>query len=142
MTLTQTICPNHIALRMGIPKACSAEDGAMAPVFEKSGTELKQRLLKCKSTVQIATLNVRTLNRISQLPELSSLIHSIPKHNVLIIGGDMNAQTDKNINNKFCLHNSSNRNGEHITEFSHENEQTCLNTKFQKRKIMDLHLCK
>ena len=24
--------------------------------------------------------------------ELSSLVHSIPKHNILVIGGDMNAQ--------------------------------------------------
>ena len=46
--------------------------------------------------------------------ELSSLVHSILKHYVLIIGGDMNAQIGKNINHKFSLHNSSNRNGEHL----------------------------
>ena len=28
--------------------------------------------------------------------ELSSLVRSIPKHNVLVIGGDMNAQIGKN----------------------------------------------
>ena len=42
----------------------SAEVGALAPMFEKSATELKfkpkLKLLKCKSTVHIATLNVRT----------------------------------------------------------------------------------
>ena len=27
--------------------------------------------------------------------ELSSLVHSIPKHNLLVIGGDMNAQIGK-----------------------------------------------
>ena len=32
--------------------------------------------------------------------ELSSLVHSIPKH-MLIIGGDMNAQIGENINSKF-----------------------------------------
>ena len=32
--------------------------------------------------------------------ELSSFVHSIPKHNVLIIRGDMNVQTGKNENNK------------------------------------------
>ena len=42
--------------------------------------------------------------------ELYSLVHSIPKHNVLVIGGDMNAQIGKNVNYKFSLHNSSNRN--------------------------------
>ena len=58
--------------------------------------------------------------------EVSSLVCSIPKHNVLIIG--------KNKNNKFSLHISSNRNGEHLTDFSLENGQTCLNTKFLERK--------
>ena len=43
--------------------------------------------------------------------ELSSLIRRIPNHNVLIIGGDMNAQIGKNVNNKFTLHNLSKRNG-------------------------------
>ena len=33
--------------------------------------------------------------------ELSSLVRSIPKHNALIIDGDMNAQIGKNVNNKF-----------------------------------------
>ena len=31
--------------------------------------------------------------------ELSSLVRSIPKHNMLVIGGDMNAQIGKNRNN-------------------------------------------
>ena len=64
---------------------------------------------------------------------LSSLVHSIPKH-ILIIGGDMNVQIDKNVSHKFSLHNSSNRNGEYLTDFTLENRLTCLNTKFQKRK--------
>ena len=38
------------------------------------------------------------------------LVRSFSKHNVLIIGGDMNAQIGKNVNNKFSLHNPSNRN--------------------------------
>ena len=71
--------------------------------------------------------------------ELSSLVHSIPKHNVLFIGGDMNAQIIKNGNHKYSLHNSSNRNGQHLTDFT----ITCLNTNFQKREgIMDLHIRK
>ena len=41
--------------------------------------------------------------------ELSSLVLSIPKHNLLFIGGDMNAQIGKNGNNKYSLHNTSNR---------------------------------
>ena len=65
--------------------------------------------------------------------DLSSLVRSIPKRYVLI-GGDMNAQIGKNVNNKFRLHDSSNRNGVHLTDFTPGNKLTCLNTKFQKRK--------
>ena len=66
--------------------------------------------------------------------EQSSLVRSIPKHNVLIIGGDMTTQKGKNVNNKFSLYNSSNRNGEHRTDFTLESRLTCLYTKFLKRK--------
>ena len=245
MTHTQTTYTNRIALRAGKKGARPAEVGALASVFEKSATELKQsKLLKCKQTLQIATFNVRTLNRIGQLPELiasaeehkidiiciqehrythtedikyhetgngwslatvsawknsvnaavggvglligpralktlnsiekiqprmmvatfngnprvtivscysptnvseeneivtfydelSSLVRSIPKHNMLVIGGDMNAQIGKNENNKYSLHNTSNRNGQHLTDFMIENRLACLNTNYQKRE--------
>ena len=60
--------------------------------------------------------------------ELSSLVWNIPKHNVFIIGEDMNVQIGTNVDNKFSLNNSSNRNGEHLTDFTLENRLTCLNT--------------
>ena len=66
--------------------------------------------------------------------ELSYLICSILKHNVIVIGRDMNAQIGKNVNHKFSLLNLSNRNGEHQTDFMLENRLTHLNTKFRKRK--------
>ena len=66
--------------------------------------------------------------------ELSSLVRRILKHNVFVIGGDMNAQISKNVNHNLSFHNLSNRNGEHLTDFTLENRLTCLNTKFQKRK--------
>ena len=66
--------------------------------------------------------------------ELSSLVRSTPKHIVLVIGGDMNALIGKNGNNKYSLHNTSNRNGLHLTDFMIENRLTCLNTNFQKRE--------
>ena len=66
--------------------------------------------------------------------KLSSLVCSILKHNVLTIGGDINAQIGKNINSKFSLYDLTNRNGEHLTDFTLENGLMCLNTKFQKRK--------
>ena len=37
--------------------------------------------------------------------ELSFSARSIPKYNVLNIGGDMNAQIGKNVSNKFSQHN-------------------------------------
>ena len=46
----------------------------------------------------------------------------------------MNAQIGKNVNYKFSLNNSSNRNGEYLTDFTLENRLTSLDTKFQKRK--------
>ena len=64
--------------------------------------------------------------------ELSSFVRGIPKHNLLVIGGNMNAQIGKLVNHKFSLYNSSNRNGEHLTDFTLENRK-CINTKFQKR---------
>ena len=64
--------------------------------------------------------------------ELSSLVCSIPKYNVLVIGGDMNTQIGKNGNHKYSLHSSSNKNGQNLTDFTIENRLTCLNTNFQK----------
>ena len=80
MTHTQTTYTNRIALRQDKKGARPAEVGAL---IEKSATELKrQKLLKCKQTLQIATFNVRTLNRIGQLPEL---IASAVEHKIDII---------------------------------------------------------
>ena len=73
MTHTQTTCPNHIALRVGKKWVHPTGVRALASVFEKSATELKQQiLLECKHTIQIATFKVRTLNKIGQLPELTA----------------------------------------------------------------------
>ena len=85
MTHTQITCPNRIALCVGKKGIHSAAVEVLASVFEKSATELKlkQRLLKCKRTIQIATFNFRTLNRIGQLPELTA---SAIDHNVDIRG--------------------------------------------------------
>ena len=59
---------------------------------------------------------------------------SIPKHKVLIFGGDMKAQIGKNGNHKFSLYNLSNRNGQHLIDFTIENRLTCNNWNFQKRE--------
>ena len=83
------------------------------------------------------------MNLIAFYNKLSSLVRSILKLNILIIGEDMNAQIGKSIDNKFSLHNLSNRNGERLTDFTLENRLICLILNFRKeRKTMDLHLCK
>ena len=66
--------------------------------------------------------------------ELSSLVRRIPKHNILLSVKIWMPKLRKNVNNKFSLHNSSSRNGEHLTDFTLRNILTRLNTKFQKRK--------
>ena len=83
MTHTQTTYINHLALRVVKKGPRPAEFGAPAPVFEKSATELKQqKLIKCKQTIQIVIFNVRTLNKIGQLPELTA---SAVEHKIDII---------------------------------------------------------
>ena len=84
MTHTQTTYINHIALNTGKKGARPGKVGALASVFEKSATELKlkQKLLKCKQTIQIVTFNIRTINRIGQLPELTA---SAVEHKIDII---------------------------------------------------------
>ena len=94
-------------------------------------------IISCYSSINVS----EETDLINFYYELSSLVCCIPKHNILIIGGDMNAQIGKNINYKFSLHNLSNRNGQHLTDFTLENKLICLNTE-KREKIMDLHLCK
>ena len=65
---------------------------------------------------------------------LSSSVRHIPKHNILIMGGDINTQIGKDRNHRFCLHNLPNRNGKYLADFSLVNSLACLNTKFQKRE--------
>ena len=83
MTHTQTTCINRIAFRVVKKGARRVEVGALASVFEKSATELKQqKLLKSKQTIKIAIFNVRTLNRIGQLLEQTALV---VEHNIGMI---------------------------------------------------------
>ena len=61
--------------------------------------------------------------------ELSALTNEIPKHNILIVGGDMNSQ----INAHYSYHQTTNRNGQYLLDYQTENNLLCLNTHFQKR---------
>ena len=75
------------------------------------------------------------VKKLTSSPSIMSyppLVHSIPKHNVHVIGGDMNTQIGKNVNHKFSVHNSPDRNGQLLIDFTLENRLICLITKFQK----------
>ena len=64
---------------------------------------------------------------------MASLTRKIPKHNILVIGGDFNAQLGQLNNSKFSYHTNSNRNGNMLQNFINENNLICLNTHFQKK---------
>ena len=90
----------------------------------------KATIISCYSPTNVS----EETELVALYDELSSLVRSIPKHNVLVIGRDINAQIRKNGNNRYSLDNTSNRNGKHLTEFMMENRLTCLNTNYQKRE--------
>ena len=90
-----------------------AQQSSLATVPKKPGSK------------QTSSLSIMT-----NLPFLSL----IPKHNILIIGRDMNALKGEDENDKFWWHNSSNRNREYLTDFSFEDRRACLNNKFQKKE--------
>ena len=71
--------------------------------------------------------------------ELSSFVRSITKHKILIFGRDMNVLIGKNVNNKFRLHNLSNRNGEHLMDFTLENRLKCLNFRKERKLLTDTY---
>ena len=49
--------------------------------------------------------------------KLASLTRQIPKHNMLVIGGDFNAQLGKINNSKFSYHTNVNINGNMLHNF-------------------------
>ena len=66
--------------------------------------------------------------------ELFSCVTSVPKHDVLIIGGDMNAHLGRDKSyHKFSFHETTNRNGEYLNTFLLKTNLICLNTRFQKK---------
>ena len=65
--------------------------------------------------------------------QLTSITRQVPKHNVLLIGGDFNAQLGQDEGYKFAYHLTTNRNGTMLNNFLKENKLLCLNTSFQKK---------
>ena len=76
--------------------------------------------------------------------ELSSLVRQVPKHNVLIIGGDMNSQIGRNDDHKFAFHMSTNRNGLISCRF-YNRKRTYLSLHQVSEKELEtmvVHICK
>ena len=65
---------------------------------------------------------------------LESLTRRIPKHNMLIIGGDFNAHLGRNDGFTSSYHSETNRNGSKMKDYLQANELICLNTSFSKRQ--------
>ena len=90
----------------------------------------KTTITSCYSPTNISDEHMRT----SFYTLLSESIRAIPKHNVQIVGGDMNAK----INPEDCTGNSFNKktnfNGQALLTLLEECNLILLNTKFKKRK--------
>ena len=67
-------------------------------------------------TMIVACYNppMQEMNQISQ-PSITGYLSSFAQ-NILIIGGDMNAQIGQNENDKFSLYNLPNRNGKYLAD--------------------------
>ena len=65
---------------------------------------------------------------------LSSLVKEVPKHNVKIIGGDMNAKLSAKDINGYTYHKNTNRNGNYLIDFLSECNLHALNCRYQKKR--------
>ena len=79
------------------------------------------------------TVLIMSVMKLTSPPTIMIYLLHIPKHNVLIIGEDMNALIGKYKNDKFYLHKSPNRIDEYLAKFSLKNRFVYLNTKFQQK---------
>ena len=123
----EKLCQCHGRRGRNAYRTKSVQPRMMAAMFNGNP---RATIISCYSPTNVS----EEIELVTFYDELPSLVRSIPKHNVLVIGGDMNAQIGKNGNNKYSLHNTSNRNGQHLTEFMMENRLTCLNTNYQERE--------
>ncbi|XP_068728939.1 craniofacial development protein 2-like [Montipora capricornis] len=79
-------------------------------------------------------INVSDENDVEDFYEvLESLTRRIPKHNMLIVGGDFNAHLGQQDGFKNSYHQQTNRNGSKMKDYLQANDLISLNTTFSKR---------
>ena len=64
---------------------------------------------------------------------LTDAVHTVPKHNMILIVGDCNAHTGSE-DALFSFHETTNNNGKLLLEFAEENNLMITNTRFQKKR--------
>ena len=87
----------------------------------------KTTIISCYSPTNVSDEQ----ETISFYMELNSLTRRIPKYNLIIIGGDFNAQLRQT--DKYSYHTTTYRNGTMLKNYLKENNLLCLNIKFQKK---------
>ena len=65
---------------------------------------------------------------------LQDVIRQLPKHNVIVIAGDMNTQVGSEDIVGFSFHDNTNRKGNLLWDLTKECELVSISTKFQKKK--------
>ena len=118
----------------------NATVGGVGLLIEPRALKTLNSIEKIQPRMMAATFNgnprATTISCYSptNVSEETELVTFYDELSSLVIGGDMNVQIAKNGNNKYSLHNTSNRNGQHLTDFMIENRLACLNTNYQKRE--------
>ena len=74
--------------------------------------------------------------------ELISIIYQVPKHHVLVVGGDMNAKLGKGDVVRNGYHDVTNRNGQFMLDLIKECNLLNISASFceKRRKVMDFHV--
>jgi endonuclease/exonuclease/phosphatase family metal-dependent hydrolase len=73
--------------------------------------------------------------------DLQSMVDKVPKSDIIIILGDVNAKLGKEsayqkITGKYTLHEETNRNGELLCDFAAANNMIVMSTQFQHKQII------
>ena len=87
-------------------------------------------VISCYSPTNVSTVDEKE----EFYAELAELTKNIPKHNVILIGGDMNARIGESDAKGSVYNETTNENGQHLLDYMQECNLKALNTSFTKRK--------